>query len=275
MDNTRKSRFHLPWRGLYGYPRWIVRGAPRANRGAGNKGWQQMVTEATVAEQAGKAGDRSSPDVVVDAIIAGVRAGRLVPGQRLIEADLTRNLGVSRGPVREALKRLSAEGVVVLNRHRGAYIRALSRREVHDTLIMLEPLVGLVARLAARNIDKGHNRALMEGRYNSLMSVRSEGDTLMLLHERRDFYDVLITIADNGELRRMMPLMQIHLLRLQFQSYMSKDQREKSFIDYQAVTEAVLAGNWRRAERLMQLHIRRSRLVMSRLPEEAFAETQG
>ena len=53
----------------------------------------------------------TSPDRVVDAIIRSIRTGVYVPGQRLIEADLTRDYHVSRGPVREALKRLAAEGV--------------------------------------------------------------------------------------------------------------------------------------------------------------------
>src|SRR6267143_6057203 len=101
-------------------------------------------------------GERASfPDIVVNAIIRGVHAGRLVPGQRLVEADLTRNLGVSRGPVREALKRLAAEGVVTLNRHRGAYLRVLTRAEVYETLVVLEVLTGLMARLAAETVNRG------------------------------------------------------------------------------------------------------------------------
>ncbi|MEM9313567.1 MAG: GntR family transcriptional regulator, partial [Pseudomonadota bacterium] len=69
----------------------------------------------------------SSPRRVMNAIITGIEKGRFVPGQRLIEADLTRELKVSRGPVREAFKRLAGEGVLVLSKHRGAFIRAQSR----------------------------------------------------------------------------------------------------------------------------------------------------
>lgn len=221
-----------------------------------------------------KAEQQSSPDVVVEAIVSGVYSGRMVPGQRLVEADLTRNLGVSRGPVREALKRLAAEGLVTLSRHRGAYVRALSRQEVHDTLIVLERIVGLVARLAAQNVDKGGNRAMLEAQYARLVAVKEQGDFIALLRERRDFYDVLIRMADNGELTRLMPLMQIHLLRLQFQSYVTHDQREKQFLDYAAITDAVLAGNRALSDRLMQIHIRRTRLALARLPEEAFAAAQ-
>lgn len=216
----------------------------------------------------------SSPEIVVNAIVKGVRAGRLVPGQRLVEADLTRNLGVSRGPVREALKRLAAEGVVTLNRNRGAYIRALSRDEVRDTLTVLEALTGLMAQLAAKYIDKDGNRERFEAQYKRLMEFEDQGDLIAFLDQRRDFYDTLIKIGGNGELLRLMPLMQIHLLRLQFQSYVTREQREKQFLEYDAISQAVLDGNQRLAERLMKLHIKRTRIVLDRLPEEAYAPGQ-
>ena len=91
----------------------------------------------------------SSPDTIVNEILRGLYSGRYVPGQRLIEADLTREYKVSRGSIREALKRLAAEGVVSLNLHRGAYIRLLSRSEVRELLAVIEVLTGLAARLAA------------------------------------------------------------------------------------------------------------------------------
>src|ERR1700679_2247707 len=94
-------------------------------------------------------GKMTSPDRVVDVITRNLRAGVFVPGQRLIEADLTKELRVSRGPVREALKRLAAEGVLTVTRNRGAYVRALSRAEVRDSLVVLEALVGVMADLAA------------------------------------------------------------------------------------------------------------------------------
>jgi DNA-binding GntR family transcriptional regulator len=216
----------------------------------------------------------SSPDIVVNAIIHGVRTGRLVPGQRLVEADLTHNLGVSRGPVREALKRLAAEGVVTLNRHRGAFVRALSREEVRDILTVLEVLTGLVARLAAQHIDQGSNRASFHSEYEKLMGFRDRGDSIAFLDQRRDFYDSLIRIGGSRELARLMPLMQIHLLRLQFQSYVTNQQREKQFQEYEAISRAVLNGNQKLAERVTQLHIKRTRIALCRLADEAFAQRQ-
>ena len=90
----------------------------------------------------------SSPEQVAETLLDGIKGGRFVPGQRLIEADLTAELGVSRGPVREALKHLAAEGLIHLIPHRGAYIRKLTRRQAIDILVIQETLTALAARLA-------------------------------------------------------------------------------------------------------------------------------
>src|SRR5271163_1085293 len=112
----------------------------------------------------------TSPDRVADAVTRNLRAGIFVPGQRVSEADLTQELRVSRGPVREALKRLAAEGVLTVTRNRGAYVRALSRVEVRDSLVVLEALVGVMADLAARRISENDNTARMRDCFKRLLA---------------------------------------------------------------------------------------------------------
>lgn len=214
---------------------------------------------------------KSSPDVVVDAILSGIRSGRLVPGQRLVEADLTHSLSISRGPVREALKRLSAEGIVTLNQNRGAYVRSLTQKEVSDLLKVVEVVTGLVARLATVAMSSGYPRDGFIRVGNELLAFEALGDSLAFMEKRREFYDILISASDNLELQRIMPLMQIHLLRLQFQTHLSAMDRRKQFTEYRAMIETVLSGNARRAERMTRLHIRRTRISISRLPEDAFS----
>jgi DNA-binding GntR family transcriptional regulator len=223
-----------------------------------------------------KAGDGAaatkltSPERVVDAIIRSIRAGNYVPGQRLIEADLTRDYQVSRGPVREALKRLAAEGVLTLTRHRGAYVRAMSRIEVRDSLIVLESLVGLMANLAARRIGDGDNASAMRTAHQRLLAFHNDGGTAAFLDERRSFYDAILQIGGNVELKRMLPLMQIHLLRMQFQAYITPRDREKQFKEYAAITEAILSGNAAKSETVGRQHVRRTRLSLMGLPDDAF-----
>jgi len=214
---------------------------------------------------------KSSPEVVVDAILSGIRSGRLVPGQRLVEADLTHSLSISRGPVREALKRLAAEGIVTLNQNRGAYVRSLSQKEVADLLKVIEVVTGLVASLATRRLANGHLREAFIRAGENLLAFEALGDSLAFMEKRREFYDVLIDASDNIELKRIMPLMQIHLLRLQFQTRLTATDRRKQFEEYRAIIRTVLSGSPQLAERMTRLHIRRTRLSISRLPDDAFS----
>jgi DNA-binding GntR family transcriptional regulator len=217
----------------------------------------------------------SSPDRVVETITSGLRAGRFVPGQRLIESDLTQTLSVSRGPVREALKRLAAEGIVTLTRHRGAYIRALQREEAKKILLVLEVLTGLAASLAAQEINAPGNRQRMRDALEHLKKVHDSGGVVSYLDERRHFYDTVIEIGGNEQIARILPTMQIHLLRMQFRSYWTPEESESRFNDYARVTAAILEGNAKKAEREMGLHIRRVRQGVDRLPEAAFPIPNG
>jgi DNA-binding GntR family transcriptional regulator len=217
----------------------------------------------------------SSPDRVFEAITDGIRAGRFVPGQRLIEADLTHNLGVSRGPVREALKRLSAEGIVTLTLHRGAYIRALQREESKKILMVLEALTGLAARLAASEIQKDDNKQRMREAYEHLKQIHKSGGAVSYLDERRHFYDTVIEIGGNEQIARILPTMQIHLLRMQFRSYWTPEENESRFNDYSLITAAILEGDAKKAEKQMRAHIRRVRLGVDQLPDKAFSVPAG
>lgn len=210
----------------------------------------------------------------MNAIIAGIQKGRYAPGQRLVEADLTRELQVSRGPVREAFKRLAGEGVLVLSKNRGAYIRAQTRDQVRDMMCVLEVLTGLAAKLAARHIDEGDNRRHFEECFEGAMQQGAHGETLAFLEERRRFYDVLYEIGGNHELQRIIPRMQISLIRLQFQAYVSGKQHESQLKELRAIAEAVLQGDPQKAESAAKTHLRRRRLSMTTLPDEAYAAAE-
>lgn len=217
----------------------------------------------------------SSPDRVVETILDGIRLGRYVPGQKLIEADLTHGLTVSRGPVREALKRLAAEGVVMLTPHRGAYVRALTRQEADDTLVVLEMLCGLMARLAAQAVnDSGNAERLREA--TEWLSLYKNGEPVPDdISKRRHFYDTLAEIGGNRQLTSILPMMQIHLLRLQIHAYLDAPARRAQLQGYAETTRAVLAGNATLAERAMRKHIRRTRQVYANLPDEAFRREES
>jgi DNA-binding GntR family transcriptional regulator len=213
----------------------------------------------------------SSSDRVVEAIANGIHSSRYVPGQKLIEADLTHTLGVSRGPVREAFKRLHAEGVVTLTRHRGAYIRALNREEADELMVVLEGLTGLMARLAAEAVNKNDNAERLRHAHEWLDAFKGDGGRdIAFMDKRRQFYDTLLKIGGNEQLARILPTMLIHLLRMQIQPFFTENDRHKQLDEYAAITEAVLSGDPQLSERSMRRHFRRTRTTMSNMPDEAF-----
>lgn len=215
----------------------------------------------------------SSPDRVFRAILEGLYQGRYVPGQRLVEADLTRAFKVSRGSVREALNRLAAEGVIALSRHRGAHIHMLSRSEAREVLAVVEVIIGLAARLAAQNARSGENRAQVEAALERVRASQRRPDFLDFVKARNGFYRALVKVGGNRELARVLPGMQVHLLRTQFRGYGTASDDMKGD-DYERIARAVLAGEPKRAEAEAHRHVRRLRQSIDRLPDAAFA-TEG
>lgn len=206
----------------------------------------------------------SSPDMIFREIVEGLYKGSYVPGQRLVEADLTAKWNVSRGTVREALNRLSAEGIVTLSRHRGAAIRVLDATEMRDILEVLELLIGMAARLAAKRIDETDNRDRFKDAFDTLMSFRSLPASFDLIRARNRFYRTLAAIGGNKELQDILGRMHVHLVRVQLQALQDNLVTER-FDDYNRIGQAVLAGDARRAELAARQHVRNRGALLNQI----------
>ena len=211
-----------------------------------------------------------SPGVVYRGIVEGLYRGRYVPGQRLVEADLTRDFEVGRGSVREALSRLAAEGLVTMNLHRSAVIRQLSRSEVRDLVALLEVLNGFAARRAAERVEEAANRKQIDDSFAVMMNEDVQRDFLRFARDRNMFYRTMVAVGANHELARLMPRTNVDLLRVQFRAYQTVDESVR-IEDYRAIYDAILEGAPRKAETAAKNHIRRFGDSIDRLPDAAFA----
>jgi DNA-binding GntR family transcriptional regulator len=194
---------------------------------------------------------------VVRDVIRGLYEGRYRPGQRLVEAQLTATYGISRGPVREALNRLAASGIVVLTPERGAEVRLLSIHEAIDTLIVVQGLIGIAARLAATHIDKPGAAERMKAAVEALIQFDPASGEAEHAKLRGRFYAALTDTAGNSELSRVLPNVQIHLIRVQFYQVMRATDRTRKR-DYRQIADAVLAGRPATAETIAKRHIGRA-----------------
>lgn len=212
----------------------------------------------------------SSSDQIVRDVVRGLYEGRYVAGQRLAEPDLMRRYGVARSTVREAIKRLAAEGVVETHQFRGAQIRHLSRRQAQNVLLILELLVGLAARQAAESIGEPGCRGAFEESCDRLLALESAEDSYDFVRARNGFYRTLTRISGNNELERLLPNIQVHLVRAHL-----KLPREQRFADYRAMRDAILRGDARKAEQVARAHIAAVEAALQQLPDGAFASVAG
>lgn len=208
----------------------------------------------------------SSSDQIVRDLVRGLYEGRYVAGQRLAEPDLMRRYGVGRSTVREAIKRLAAEGVITVHAYRGAQIRQLSRTEARNILLILELMVGLACRLAASNIDIPGRRVHFDRTYQALLGFKNERDSYEMVRARNRFYRAITQIGGNKELDRILPSIQVHLVRTHL-----KQSAEDRFTDYRAIAEAILAGDEIGAEAAGRDHIRRTSRALQQLTDHVFA----
>ena len=196
----------------------------------------------------------SAADKVSEAIIRGIRTGAFVPGQHLVEPDLTRRLGISRGSLREALKHLGAEGIVTLNRFRGAYIAALDKKAILDLLQTLEPLCALAARLAAEHCDTHEKAQTVLDAASEIDDANRAKNRALYLERRRLFYSVIVQIGGNQELARAMPLTRADLFRAQIEPVQSDKQRNRHASGYSKIAKAIADRNPAAAVRAVERH---------------------
>lgn len=212
----------------------------------------------------------SSADQIVAQIVRGLYEGQYVAGQKLVEAELTRRFGVGRSTIREAFKRLEAEGVIAVSLHKGASIRSLSRQDVRDILEVVENLAGLSARLAAERLSRADDNQMLRHIMGKLKPLAAK-DSFEFGRQRGRFYLLLAQIAGNHELMRLLPMVQVHLVRAQFRTTYGIDARRQLIADYERIVEAVVAREAGQAERAMRQHIRSTGRTIQRLPDRYFA----
>jgi DNA-binding GntR family transcriptional regulator len=194
-------------------------------------------------------------DQLTDAIRLAVVEGRFVPGQRLVEADLTREFSVSRGPLREALKRLESEGLVDIVAHRGAAVRRPTRAELEELFRIREVLEGLAARLAAENCRSPAVRRKLEREAEWQRASREDFDTLDYIEDNERFHRTIFEVASSPMLDRMIQQLRMPVYRAAFFRLFKASNRPRSVRQHLAILEAILAGDADRAEREMRGHV--------------------
>jgi DNA-binding GntR family transcriptional regulator len=221
----------------------------------------------TVAAQPAVVRPGNSSESLLDKLKEAIKRGAYAPGQRLIEADLMVDLGAGRGPVREALRRLSTLGIIELVPNRGAFVTRFSDKDLFDLFRVREGLEGWAARLSTERVrsDPGV-RARFEAAVAGFERPELEDRALRFSEENRLLHQLIIETADNAFLVAAIDRLQIPASRLQIRAAISGSYREESNQEHQAVVGAILQGDPERAETAMRNHLANARdRIFSRL----------
>jgi DNA-binding GntR family transcriptional regulator len=189
-----------------------------------------------------------------DMLRAAIVAGRLLPNERLVEADLTRRLGVGRSAVRTALARLEHEGLVELEPHRGARVRLVSVPEAIEIIQARAALEGLAVNRAARNAteaDVAGLRAILA----EMRALLDHGDLLKASDTNAVLHRRLLEIGGHTTANRLIDGLRSQLVRFSYRTILVPGRSERSFAEHTAIIDAIAAHDGAAAERAMRRHL--------------------
>ncbi len=183
-----------------------------------------------------------------------IASGRLAKGQKIDERSLAASMGVSRTPIREALRILSSRGLIDLVPYKGAFVAQFGRRELRDMFEIMSVLEGMCARLAAQNMTD-EDFPEIEGLHGQLEAAYLERDHKTYL-ETNSLYHLLVQrLSRNTEIDAVANILR-DKIGLYRQKQLYKPERfEASIREHREVLEAFRNRNARLAEESMKNHL--------------------
>jgi DNA-binding GntR family transcriptional regulator len=196
-----------------------------------------------------------------------ILADRLPAGTELSEVALARQLGVSRGPIRESIVRLAAEGLVLVRPRRGAVVRSLSHDEFLEAYQVREALEVMAVKLAVPRLIDSDFDALDEMN-DELESFAANGDVGGFFETNALFHRSFVGASANDTLGEIHRQLIGQMGRYRMQSLSLRGNLQRSIDEHRAIVHAAREGKVERAARLMGEHIRVPQLRIQSLGDE-------
>ncbi|HET7559303.1 MAG TPA: GntR family transcriptional regulator [Limnochordia bacterium] len=193
-------------------------------------------------------------ELVFEAVREAIIEGQLKPGERLMEIQLAERLGVSRTPVREAIRKLELEGFVVMIPRKGAYVADISLKDIADVFEIRGALEGLAAQLAAERASDEELERLERLLHEIGVCVEQRDVDLMVDLDTR-FHDVLYTASRNQRLGQILSLLREQIQRFRTRTLANPQRMKVARDEHQALVEALAARDPDLARRLAEAHI--------------------
>jgi len=198
----------------------------------------------------------TTADAVYRALRHGIVHGDLASGERLRSEALATELNVSRTPVREALRKLEAEGLVA---HAGSHlvVRAITEQDLTELFYVREALEGMAARLAAENATPAEIAAIHE-LLEDMDTVRQSGNVGVFRRLTGEFHQLVCGAAHNSRLLQSLQSLLDHVRQFQSSTLYSEGRPAEALEEHRKLLAAIEARDGESAERLAREHRRRT-----------------
>lgn len=196
-------------------------------------------------------------EVVCETLREAIVGGVLKPGERLMEIQLAEELGVSRTPVREAIRKLELEGFVIMIPRRGTYVADLSIKDINEVFEVRTALDVLAAGLAAERITDDELEK-MERLLVHIGEYIEKGDMDKIVEADSQFHDILYQATRNDRLVQIINNLREQLTRFRSISMAYPGRLKNTLEEHSRLVEALAARDHQLAERLATEHMENS-----------------
>lgn len=198
-----------------------------------------------------------------------ILTGKLQPGDRLVERELAEQLGVSRTPVREALRKLELENLVTHIPRKGVVVSEISKKDVIEIFDIRASLEGLASSLAAQKATKEDLQGLKELlKEMENASVSRNSDSLNEIHDQ--FHKMLFDIADSPRLVQMINSLSDYINRFMKAGYSIPGRSSAAMQEHRELLESIEAKDSLRAETIAGKHVMNSKATVLKQYDEEY-----
>ena len=193
-------------------------------------------------------------DVVFKTLRQGILTGELKPGERLMEIHLANKLGVSRTPIREAIRKLELEGLVTMIPRRGAEVAQITEKSMKDVLEVRKVLDNLSVELACERITE-EEKELLQNACADFEDAVKTGDFSMIAKTDVAFHDIIVAATRNVRLSQMVNNLAEQMYRYRFEYIKDSTQHNRLVQEHKEICDGILHGDKGKALEAIEAHI--------------------
>lgn len=212
-------------------------------------------------------------EIVYEELKRQILIGEIPPGTRMMEVELADVMGVSRTPVREAIRKLEKEGLVTLEPRKGAYASNISIKDMVDVLEVRQGLEAMAAAIAAGRIDDQQKNELLEVIEKYRVAVEAENIEEMIKYDEI-FHSTIVSISGNKTLMQIFSTVQELALRFRYIYYDDFNRYENMPREHKLIEEAIMSGDADAARIAAGDHVSRLKNFVINEGEKAFRGTK-